>query len=98
MDSVRVSLLISRVPERMARGRSGSRFGTDGSARMEVLCRRLHWLGPLHAVSGEEQQLLGARAGGGRSLAEGEEGGEESAGEPEETSLGAPGAGTQMAA
>jgi hypothetical protein len=71
----------------MARGRSGSRFGADGSARMSVLSRLLHWLGPLHPLGGEEQQILGTRSGGGRSLAEGEEGGEEAAGEPDEPSL-----------
>lgn len=90
MDGASVSRLISRVPERMARGRSGSRFGADGSARMEVLCRLVHWLGPLHPLGGEEQQILGARAGGGRPLAEGEEGGDEAAGEPEEAALGSP--------
>lgn len=94
MDGASLSRLISRVPERMARGRSGSRFGADGSARMGVLSRLLHWLGPLHPLGGEEQQILGTRSGGGRSLAEGDEGGEEAAGEPDEPSLQAPVSGT----
>ena len=94
MDGASVSRLISRVPERLARGRSGSRFGADGSARMSVLSRRLHWLGPLHPLAGEEQQILGTRSGGGRPLAEGEEGGEEAAGEPDEPSRYPPLSGT----
>jgi len=105
MQAANVLRLISLVPERMPRGQSGTRFSADGSQRMDLLCRFLHWLGPLNSVSREEQQVLGVRAGGGRSLIDGDEGAEEMtdpADEPEERAEdGAsrlPGAGTHIAA
>lgn len=97
MNGANVSRLISLVPERMPRGQSGTRFSADGSQRMDLLCRFLHWLGPLNCVSREEQQVLGVRAGGGgRSLID-EEGAEDAGdladpAEPEERP------GTQIAA
>ena len=97
MNGANVSRLISLVPERMPRGQSGTRFSADGSQRMDLLCRFLHWLGPLNSVSREEQQVLGVRAGGGRSLID-EEGAEDAgdladpADEPEQR------AGTRIAA
>lgn len=88
MDAANVLRLISLIPERGARVQSGSRFSADGSAKMELMRRFLHWLGPLESLTREEQQLLGVRAGGAKPLAEGEEAGEaeeaEEAGEPGE--------------
>jgi hypothetical protein len=85
MDSASISRLIARIPERAARARSGSRFAAPGSARMDVLRGLLHWLGPLSAVNAEDQQALGARAPGGRPLAESDESAED-APEPENPS------------
>ena len=109
MDGANVLRLMSLIPERAARAQSGSRFAADGSARMELLRRFLHWLGPLESLSKEEQQQLGLRAGGAKPLAEGEDASEaEDAGEAEGDSpfadevdanpIRVPGAGTQIAA
>ena len=70
MDASTVFRLISLVPDRTARAPSGSAFALhDGhSARIALLMRFLHWLGPLDALSKEDQQALGVRSGGGRSM------------------------------
>lgn len=73
MDGAVVSRLITLIPERTPRLQSGSLFRGDGSPRIDLLCRFLHWLGPLNAVSREEQQVLGVRAASARPLGEGEE-------------------------
>jgi hypothetical protein len=104
VDAANVIRLMSFIPERAARAQSGSRFAVGGSAKMELLCRFLHWLGPLDSLTKEDQQLLGVRAGGARPLGEGE--GEEGpdgedgllAEETESTSMRMPGAGTHIAA
>ncbi|HEU4350656.1 MAG TPA: hypothetical protein VFR66_02145 [Burkholderiales bacterium] len=93
MDGAAVSRLMSLVPERMARSQSGSHFRGDGSARMDLLCRFMHWLAPLSQMTREEQQLLGVRAGG-KAMAEGEEGPDEI----EDPPLRDPGAGSQIPA
>jgi len=100
MDGASVFRLISLIPERGGRGQSGSPFNGDGSAKMDLLCRFLHWMGPLSALTKEEQQVLGVRAGGGRSLLdlEGEESPDEIADDLEETPVQLPEAGTQIAA
>jgi hypothetical protein len=99
MDAASVFRLISLIPERADRGQSGSLFNGDGSAKMDLLCRFLHWMGPLSALTKEEQQVLGARAGGGRSLLEAdEEMGEEIAEELDDHGTRLPEAGTQIAA
>jgi hypothetical protein len=73
MDGAAVSRLITLIPERTPRLQSGSLFRGDGSPRIDLLCRFLHWLGPLNAVSREEQQVLGVRAPSARPLGEGDE-------------------------
>ena len=84
MEGTAVFRLISMIPDRAPRCHTGGVFQADGSAKMDLLCRFLHWMGPLNALTREEQQLLGVRATGGRSLldgegdAEGEDAGEES--------------------
>ena len=99
MDAVNVLRLMSLIPERATRAKSGSPFADDGSARMELMRRFLHWLGPLDSLSKEEQQLLGLRAGGAKPLAEGEEASEaEDADEVDSSPIRLPGAGTQIAA
>lgn len=100
MDAANVLRLMSLIPERATRAKSGSPFAGDGSARMELMRRFLHWLGPLDTLSKEEQQLLGVRAGGVvKPLAEGEEAGEaEDADEVDSSPIRLPGAGTQIAA
>jgi hypothetical protein len=93
MDGAAVSRLMSMIPERMPRSQSGSHFRGDGSPRLDLLCRFMHWLAPLSEMTREEQQLLGVRAGG-KVIADGEEAAEE----PEDTPLRDPGAGSQVAA
>jgi hypothetical protein len=93
MDGAAVVRLMALVPERMPRSQSGSHFRGDGSARLDLLCRFMHWLAPLSQVTREEQQLLGVRAGG-KVMADGEEAAEEA----EETPLRDLGPGTQIAA
>jgi hypothetical protein len=73
MDAAAVSRLITLIPERTPRLQSGSLFRGDGSPRIDLLCRFLHWLGPLNAVSREEQQVLGVRAASARPAGEGED-------------------------
>ena len=105
MDGATVFRLISLIPDRMARSQSGSPFDGAASERAGVLTRFLGWLGPLNPIGKEEQQLLGVRAGNGKSLAEGAEGeepidlaelAEDQDGEDQPVRL--PGAGTQIAA
>ena len=93
MDGAAVARLIALIPERMPRSQSGSHFRGDGSARLDLLCRFMHWLAPLSQVTREEQQLLGVRAGG-KVMADGDEVAEEA----EETPLRDLGPGTQIAA
>ena len=93
MDGAAVARLMALIPERMPRSQSGSHFRGDGSARLDLLCRFMHWLAPLSQVTREEQQLLGVRAGG-KVMADGEEVDEEA----EETPLRDLGPGTQIAA
>ena len=76
MEGTAVFRLISLIPDRAARCQTGSLFQADGSAKMDLLCRFLHWTGPLNALTREEQQLLGVRATGGRSLLDGDAEGE----------------------
>jgi len=82
VEGTAVFRLISMIPDRASRCHTGRAFQADGSAKMDLLCRFLHWMGPLNALTREEQQLLGVRASGGRSMldgdAEGEDAGEES--------------------
>jgi hypothetical protein len=93
MDGAAVSRLMSLVPERMPRSQSGSHFRGDGSARMDLLCRFMHWLAPLNQVTREEQQLLGVRAGG-KVMADGDE----AADEMEDAALRDPGPGSPITA
>jgi len=107
MEGTAVFRLISLIPDRAARCQTGSLFQADGSAKMDLLCRFLHWMGPLNALTREEQQLLGVRATGARSLldgldgeAEGEEGLDamDLAGDLDEVPVKSAEAGTQIAA
>lgn len=99
MDGASVFRLMSLIPDRASRSLTGCLFTGDGSAKMELLCRFLTWLGPLESLTKEDQQLLGVRAGGGKSLEAGDEDGEEPLLEDlEETPARLPEAGTQIAA
>jgi hypothetical protein len=93
MDGAAVVRLMSLIPERMPRSQSGSHFRGDGSARLDLLCRFMHWLAPLSQVTREEQQLLGVRTAG-KVMADGDEVAEE----PEESPLRGPDPGSQIAA
>ena len=78
MDAATVFRLISLIPDRSGWNPSGSVFGADGkSERVVALARLLHWLSPLEALSAENQQILGIRTGGGRSVDEDAESAEE---------------------
>ena len=104
MDGASVFRLISLIPDRMARSKSGTPFDGSASERAGLLSRFLSWVGPLNPITKEEQQLLGVRAGGGKSLAEGDEpldaveAAEEREESREEQSVRLPGSGTQIAA
>ena len=100
MQGAAVSRLIALIPDSAPRAQTGSLFAPDGSPRMDLLCRFLHWLGPLNAATREEQQLLGVRAASARPLGDGDEpmDGEEPADEPDETTIRPMEAGTQIAA
>ena len=93
MDGAAVARLMALVPERMPRSQSGSRFRGDGSPRLDLLCRFMHWLAPLSQMTREEQQLLGVRTGG-KAMTDGEE----AADEMEEPSLRDAGPGSPIAA
>jgi hypothetical protein len=56
-----VSRIVSLVPERMVRLKSGTRFTPRQNVGAQVACLAplLHWLTPLNAVSEEEQRTLG---------------------------------------
>jgi len=103
MDAATVFRVISLIPDRMPRTQSGCLFDAGGQPeRLVLLAKFLSWLGPLDAISKEDQQLLGVRSGGGRPLGvDEEESGLEEL-EPleglEETPVELPGAGTQIAA
>jgi hypothetical protein len=78
MNAARVFGLISLIPDRTARLPSGTLFSDVQAAackypeRIAHLCRFLSWLGPLDALSREDQQILGLRAPNGRPLHAGE--------------------------
>jgi hypothetical protein len=100
MNGANVFRMMSLIPDRTARSQSGSRFDQRSFERAGLLSPFLGWLGPLNPISKEEQQLLGLRAGGGKSPLEGEEPVDPN--DPldltEEAEVMAPGAGTQIAA
>jgi hypothetical protein len=99
MNAASVFRVIALIPDRMARSLSGTRFDGAASERAGTLSRFLGWLGPLSPISKEDQQLLGVRAGGGKSLAEGEEPLEPAdSAEESDQSLRLPGTGTHIAA
>ena len=116
MSSAMVFRVMSLIPERTARAQTGSMFDSSRVAahpeRMALITRFLGWLGPLDALTKEDQQRLGLRSSGGRpaeSESESDEDGEaldlEEAGEGAEESLSdedrtvrLPGPGTHIAA
>jgi hypothetical protein len=73
MEAAAVSRLISLVPERTTRSLTGTLFVNAGSDRAELLSRYLNWMSPLNALTKEEQQLFGLRAGATKPALEGEE-------------------------
>jgi hypothetical protein len=64
MNGTAVFRLISLIPDRSLRAQTGTHFQPDGSARMALIRRFLHWMGPLDTLSREDQQVLGLRSGG----------------------------------
>jgi hypothetical protein len=81
MSTAMVFRVMSLIPERTPRAQSGSLFDSTRVSthpeRIALITRFLGWLGPLDALSKEDQQLLGLRSSGGRPAeADGEEGGE----------------------
>ena len=76
MNGTAVFRLISLIPDRSLRAQTGTHFQPDGSARMALIRRFLHWMGPLDTLSREDQQVLGLR-GGGRLLEDSDTEGEE---------------------
>jgi hypothetical protein len=101
MDGASVFRLMSLIPDRMVRTQSGSLFvAAPEGARIGLLCKFLHWLGPLDALSKEEQQFLGLRSAAARppEAEESEPLDAEALDEVEEPPVTPPGAGTQIAA
>jgi hypothetical protein len=100
MNAAGVSRLIALIPERVARGQTGSLFDAERSARGELLSSFLGWLAPLNPISKEEQQILGVRGGSAKPMMEGEEPGDDAleADELDEAPVRLAGAGTQIAA
>lgn len=80
MNAAMMFRVISLIPDRSARAQSGSAFNAGEPTvckhpeRMALLAKFLHWLGPLDALTKEQQQFLGLRSGGGRSMAEADAG------------------------
>ena len=109
MDAATVFRVMSLIPDRVARTQSGGAFALEGqSERVALLARFLHWLGPLDALTKEDQQRLGLRAGAPRPVDEELEGLEademleadalSQTEELEQAPMAPPGAGTQIAA
>jgi hypothetical protein len=114
MSTAMVFRVMSLIPERTARAQSGSLFDSTRIVthpeRIALITRFLGWLGPLDALTKEDQQLLGLRSSGGRPAGvEGEEGGEplemdeaddlaDEGLSDEDRSVRLPGTGTQIAA
>jgi hypothetical protein len=95
MDAASVVRLMSLIPDRALRAPTGGLFVAEGkSERLVLLARFLHWLGPLDALSKEDQQLLGVRSSGGKSMTED---GDEEADAADEAPRGQQEAGTQIA-
>jgi hypothetical protein len=65
MDASAVSRTLSLIPERVARVQSGSAFdpATPGTCahpeRVAYLAQFLEWLGPLRALSKDDQRVFG---------------------------------------
>jgi hypothetical protein len=78
-----VSRIVSSIPERTPRFRSGTAFSLDGGracsdpARLVSVARLLQWLSPLNPLSGDDQRTLGLLASGLRPGHLGDEGGAE---------------------
>lgn len=74
MNAAMVFRVVSLIPDRVARLPSGTVFSAAEAGtcrypeRFAHLARFLHWLGPLSAITREEQQLLGLRAANGRPI------------------------------
>ncbi|HVJ12093.1 MAG TPA: hypothetical protein VNC62_11055 [Burkholderiales bacterium] len=106
MSSSMVFRVMSLIPERTARVQSGSMFDTARVTahpeRIALITRFLGWLGPLDALTKEDQQLLGLRSSGGRPAeADGEEPldmDDDEGLSDEDRTVRLPGAGTQIAA
>jgi hypothetical protein len=111
MSSAMVFRVMSLIPERTARAQSGSLFDSTRVAahpeRIALITRFLGWLGPLDALTKEDQQLLGLRSSGGRPMGsdadepldmeEPEEAADEGLSDEDRT-VRLPGPGTQIAA
>ncbi len=73
MDSIKVSSLLARIPERVARAASGTPFVLQASRcaepeRFERLCGFLQWLTPLEPRSKDDQRVLALFTGGARPV------------------------------
>ncbi|HVL36679.1 MAG TPA: hypothetical protein VM489_13495 [Burkholderiales bacterium] len=71
MNRAKLTRVLSVVPERCERALSGTRFRPDAGAcvhpeRLTHLTRFLHWLGPLEALTRDDQRVLGLANGSGR--------------------------------
>ena len=63
MNQAAIAKIISLVPHRVARRKSGSRFAAGGAAphaQIAHLSQLLHWQSPLTLISEADQRALGA--------------------------------------
>ncbi len=89
MNASSVLRIVSLIPERVARMRSGTRFSASSPGacrypeRLAHLARFLRWFSVLDPISKEDQTVLGLLNASGRPAHAGDED-EDGAGEPEE--------------
>ncbi len=73
MNAAIISSIVSLIPERIARVKSGSAFAVEGSAsrypeRLSHLAQFLNWLSPLNAIAKDDQCILGLLHPSGRPV------------------------------
>src|SRR5262245_27250324 len=70
MDAAKVFRVLSLIPDRVSFSTSGgvctARAACQHPDRLAFLASRAHWLGPLEAISKDEQRMLGLQAAHGR--------------------------------
>jgi len=73
MDAALVSRIVALIPERIARARTGTLFGSGTTSsrhpeRFSHLVQFLGWLSPLSSISKDDQRILGLLHANGRPV------------------------------